>query len=222
MRWISAILTLALFFCGPAFLNCQTLNLDDAIKAAEANNRLILAAELEKKKALDEVYAAKVLAYSSAVLVLGAFFAIRLHQQFFPRDNFYIAYVDIHLPEDAPLSETDRATREAERVIRDNTIDFRSSGEASVLASITSFIGGGGPRFWFSVTPEAPAPNYAQLLVQFTHSEDTNKLVGPLQEALSAKWQARGLMCDGRRRSTAVAKGKHEWLDILALSLAVH
>ena len=55
-----------------------------------------------------------------------------------------------------------------------------------MLASITSFIGGGAPRFWFSVTPEAPAPNYAQLLVQFTRSEDTNKLVGPLQEALSA------------------------------------
>ena len=134
----------------------------------------------------------KVLAYSSAALVLGAFFAIRLHQQFFPRDNFYISYVDIHLPEDAPLSETDRATREAERVIQDITTNFdrvhmSSSKDASVLASITSFIGGGAPRFWFSVTPEAPAPNYAQLLVQFSRSEDTNKLVGPLQEALSEK-----------------------------------
>jgi len=134
----------------------------------------------------------KVLAYSSAALVLGAFFAIRLHQQFFPRDNFYISYVDIHLPEDVPLSETDHATREAERVIQDITTNFdrvhkRSSNDTPVLASMTSFIGGGGPRFWFSVTPEAPAPNYAQLLVQFTRSEDTNKLVRPLQEALSAK-----------------------------------
>jgi len=134
----------------------------------------------------------KVLAYSSGVLALGAFFALSLHQQFFPRDNFYISYVDIHLPEDAPLSETDRATREAERVIQDVAADFDglhrdSSRVGSVLASITSFVGGGGPRFWFSVTPEAPAPNYAQLLVQFTHSEDTNKLIGPLQEALSAK-----------------------------------
>ena len=59
LKWISAILTLALFFWGPAPLNCQTLSLEDAIKAAEANNRSILTAELEKKKAFDEVDVAR-------------------------------------------------------------------------------------------------------------------------------------------------------------------
>lgn len=59
LKWTSAILTCALFFCGPALLNCQTLGLDDAIKAAEANNRSILTAEVEKKKAFDEVYVAR-------------------------------------------------------------------------------------------------------------------------------------------------------------------
>ena len=134
----------------------------------------------------------KVLAASSLLLALGGFFASRLNQQFFPRENFYISYVDLRLAEDAPVSETDRATREAERVIQDITTQYDrphtgSSEGASVLASITSFVGAGGPRFWFSVTPEAPAPNYAQLLVQFTRSEDTNKFVGLLQEALSAR-----------------------------------
>lgn len=134
----------------------------------------------------------KVLSYSSAVLALGIFFAIRLHQQFFPRDNFYISYVDIHLPEDVPISQTDGATREAERIIQEVTTNYdrehkNSLKGESVLASITSFVGGGGPRFWFSVSPEAPAANYAQLLVQFTRSEYTNELVGPLQEALAAK-----------------------------------
>src|SRR5262249_6220919 len=134
----------------------------------------------------------KVLAGSSIVLAAGAFFAVRLHQQFFPRDNFYIAYVDVHLPEDAPLAQTARIVREADAVIRDVTDrDDRSrarSGEGEpVLASVTAFVGAGGPRFWFSVRPEPPAPSYAQLLVQFTRSEDTNHLVGPLQEALSAR-----------------------------------
>jgi len=59
LKRISVILMFALLFCGPAFLNCQTLSLDDAIKAAEANNRSILGAELEKKKAFDNVYVAR-------------------------------------------------------------------------------------------------------------------------------------------------------------------
>jgi multidrug efflux pump subunit AcrB len=129
---------------------------------------------------------------SSILLVAGGYFASQLHHQFFPRENFYISYVDVHLPEDAPLAETERATQEAEKVIREVAGEYDqshagSNGNPPVLASITSFVGAGGPRFWFSVPPEAPAPNYAQLLVQFTRSEDTNKVVGALQEALSAR-----------------------------------
>src|SRR5262249_47242733 len=48
----------------------------------------------------------RVIAASTIVLAAGAFFASRLHRQFFPRDNFYIAYVDVRLPEDAPLPDT--------------------------------------------------------------------------------------------------------------------
>jgi multidrug efflux pump subunit AcrB len=134
----------------------------------------------------------KVMAASSVVLAVGGFFAGQLRQQFFPRDDFYISYVDIRLPEDAPLSETQRAARQAEDVILDvvrqhDRSHTSAADRPSVLASITSFVGAGGPRFWFSVRPEAPASNYAQLLVQFAQSEDTNHLVGPLQAALSAR-----------------------------------
>jgi multidrug efflux pump subunit AcrB len=133
-----------------------------------------------------------VLASSSLLLLAGAFFVTHLHNQFFPRDNFYIAYVDIRLPEDAPLAQTERAAREADAVIRDVTAQYDRShrGEADnggVLASITSFVGAGGPRFWFSVRPEPSAPDYAQLLVQFTESEYTTRLIGALQEALATR-----------------------------------
>ena len=130
----------------------------------------------------------KVLATSSLGLAAGAFFVTHLHRQFFPRDNFYLAYVDVRLPEDAPIAQTAWVARQADLVIREVTNEHdRSDGAGPSLASITSFIGAGGPRFWFSVRPEPPAPNYAQLLLQFTRSEDTNRLVGPLQEALSSR-----------------------------------
>ena len=130
----------------------------------------------------------KVLATSSLGLAAGAFFVTHLHRQFFPRDNFYIAYVDVRLPEDAPIAQTASVARQADLVIREVATEHdRAEGADPSLASITSFIGAGGPRFWFSVRPEPPAPNYAQLLLQFTRSEDTNRLVGPLQEALSSR-----------------------------------
>jgi multidrug efflux pump subunit AcrB len=130
----------------------------------------------------------RVLAASSLVLAAGAFFVTQLHRQFFPRDDFYLAYVDIRLPDDAPLAQTARIAREADQVIREVTGNYdRAHGDEATLASITSFIGAGGPRFWFSVRPEPPAPNYAQLLLQFTRSEDTNRLVAPLQQALAAR-----------------------------------
>jgi multidrug efflux pump subunit AcrB len=130
----------------------------------------------------------KVLAASSLGLAAGAFFVTHLHRQFFPRDNFYIAYVDIRLPEDASIAQTARVAREADHVIREVTDGHdRTDGAGPALASITSFIGAGGPRFWFSVRPEPPAPNYAQLLLQFSRSDDTNRFVGPLQEALSSR-----------------------------------
>jgi multidrug efflux pump subunit AcrB len=128
----------------------------------------------------------KVLAGFSILLVFGAYFATALHDQFFPREDFYIAYVDIRLAEDAPLAATEEAVREAQTVVEEEAAKHDRGGEP-VLASMTSFIGAGGPRFWFSVPPEAPSPNYAQLLLQFTHSEDTNALIAPLQEALSAR-----------------------------------
>ena len=58
LKWV-AILTFAIFYCGSTLLNSQTLSLDDAIKAAEVNNRSILTSELESKKAVEEVYVAR-------------------------------------------------------------------------------------------------------------------------------------------------------------------
>src|SRR5215467_11159424 len=54
-----AILTFAMFSCGSTLLNSQTLSLDNAIKAAEVNNRSILTSQLESKKAVEEVYVAR-------------------------------------------------------------------------------------------------------------------------------------------------------------------
>ena len=64
------------------------------------------------------------------------------------------------------------------------TVSKEESG-THLLTSMTSFIGGGGPRFWFSISPEASQTNYAQVIVQVSDKEATPKLIGPLQAALN-------------------------------------
>ena len=133
-----------------------------------------------------------VLAASSLVLVLGGFFMSQLKQQFVPKDLAYLSWVDIWLPEDAPLGATDEAARRAEEVILEVTREYGEKNPVDgrpreILQSLTTFIGGGGPRFWFSAAPELQQLNYAQTIIQVTDKHDTGRLVGPLQTALSAR-----------------------------------
>jgi multidrug efflux pump subunit AcrB len=131
-----------------------------------------------------------VLAGSFVFLLIGGFVASHLKQQFFPEDVQYWFYLDIWLPNDVPLTATNDAAVKAEQVVRQivegsaKTVSSEESGK-HLLTSITSFIGGGGPRFWFSISPEAPQTNYAQVIVQVSDKEATPKLIGPLQAALN-------------------------------------
>src|SRR4029078_11148023 len=54
------------------------------------------------------------LAASLLVLALGAAVMTQLKTQFFPQDLQYLSYVDVWLPEDAPVSATSRAALQVE------------------------------------------------------------------------------------------------------------
>lgn len=148
---------------------------------------------------------------SLAFLGLGAWSFVSLKTLFFPKDQSYLSYVDLWLPEDAPLSATDEAATRAEDVIRAVAEEYGRAHPGDdgqpreVLESITTFLGGGGPRFWFSVSPEQEQLNYAQMLIQVKDKHDTNHLVVPLQQALSA--QLPGVLADVRQLDTGSAVG---------------
>src|SRR5258706_10824774 len=119
-----------------------------------------------------------VLAGSFVFLLVGGFTASRLKQQFFPEDIQYWFYLDIWLPNDVPLSATNDAAVKAEQVVRQvvegsaKTVSKEEPGK-HLLTSMTSFVGGGGPRFWFSISPEAPQTNYARVIFPGSHKEGT-------------------------------------------------
>lgn len=143
---------------------------------------------------------------SLIVLVLGGVFFRMLKPQFFPKDLSYLSYVDVWLPPDAPLGATDAVAQRAETVIRQECERFgEEHRQKNVLKSLTTFVGGGGPRFWFSVDPERQQLNYAQILVEVSDKHFTNELVGPLQTALSR--EVPGARVDVRQLETGKPVG---------------
>src|SRR6185503_1821371 len=74
-----------------------------------------------------------------------------------------------------------------------------------VLQSVTTFVGGGGPRFWFSISPELQQLNYAQIIIQVKDKHDTGHLVDSLQRAISAR--IAGARIDVRQLESGSAVG---------------
>ena len=147
-----------------------------------------------------------VFAGSLVVLVLGGYFFTMLKPQFFPKDLSYLSYVDVWLPPDAPLGATDAVAQRAEAVIRQEAERFGNEHHhKDILKSLTTFVGGGGPRFWFSVDPERQQLNYAQILVEVSDKHFTNEFVGPLQTALSR--EVPGARIDVRQLETGKPVG---------------
>jgi multidrug efflux pump subunit AcrB len=139
----------------------------------------------------------QVLLGSLVFLALGGLVASRLEQQFFPKDLQYLFYVDAWLPEDAPLMATNRVAVEAEAIVRE------VCGEK--LESVTTFVGGGGPRFWNTVAPEQQQANYAQIVVQMKDKHDTAPVIDPLQRELSHR--VAGATLDVRQLETGGGLG---------------
>lgn len=142
-----------------------------------------------------------VLAGSFLFLVCGGVIGKQLKTSFFPKDLSYLFYVDVWLPEDATLAATGRTAADVERAVREATAAFEAqpghgSGHGGhgghggkeaghgLLRSLTTFVGGGGPRFWFSVSPEPKQENYAQIILEVTDKHQCQHLVDYLQKTV--------------------------------------
>jgi multidrug efflux pump subunit AcrB/outer membrane protein TolC len=128
-------------------------------------NRIITWAMLNKRL---------VLVSSVVAFVVGLGILAIVPQLFFPlaeRDQFVM---DVWLPEGAKIEATDAAVRRIEAVLS----------KEKQVKMYASFMGESAPRFYYNVNPQAPAANYAQILVNTQSAKDTPKLVEKLREKL--------------------------------------
>jgi multidrug efflux pump subunit AcrB len=99
-----------------------------------------------------------------------------LQTAFFPKDRHTVVTVNVRLAEGVPLRQT---AAEARRVLG-QVVDLCGAD----VASCTTFVGAGGPRFWLSVVPEQRADNYAQVLVHTADAAATTRVVRTLKREL--------------------------------------
>lgn len=133
-----------------------------------------------------------VMAASSLILVSGFWLFTKLKAQLFPDDDAYLSYVEVWMPEDSSLMATNETAANVEAIVREISAQYgqqhpgKDGRPREILDSITTFVGGGGPRFWYSVGPEMMQPNFAQVVIRVQDKRDSQPLAVPLQKALAA------------------------------------
>ncbi len=150
------------------------------------------------------------LAASLLVLVAGGIVFSTLKPQFFPKDLQYFSYIDVWLPEDAPVSATRAVAEQTESIVRRVADSYgkqhpEHGHPKDVLVSMTAFVGGGGPRFWSSATPEDRQTNYAQIILRTKDDHDTTPLLALLQVEFDK--QIPGAIIDTRTLETGKPVG---------------
>ncbi len=148
----------------------------------------------------------KVALGSLVFLVAGVVIFSQLNTSFFPDDVQYWSYVDVWLPNDVNFQATAQAAKQVESVIRQQAEEWgkkhpdKNGKPSEILRYVTTWVGGGSPRFWFSLSPQAQQLNYAEVLVQLTNKDITPKFVDQVQPVLMASMP--GVRTDYRQLQT--------------------
>ncbi|MGJ5819919.1 efflux RND transporter permease subunit [Paludibaculum fermentans] len=141
-----------------------------------------------------------VLAGAGGILLFGGAIGRSLKPQFFPKDLSQLAFIDVMLPEDASFTATSETLAQVEKITEEVSAARRMPIEA-----MSSFVGAGAPRFWYSLSPEAPHTNYAQIVLVFKDKHDTHHLLPYIQERVSR--EIAGARIDARELETGDSVG---------------
>lgn len=128
------------------------------------------------------------------VFVLAAVGLGIVKRQFFPTSDRPEVLVEVQMPEGTSIEATTRAAAKVE-------VWLKQQFEAKI---ITTYIGQGAARFFFSYNPELPDPSFAKLVVLTPNGESRDRLKLRLREQI-----AQGLAPEARLRVTQLIFGPY-------------
>jgi len=126
------------------------------------------------------VVAATLALFAAAVMGFGL-----VQQQFFPTSTRSELFLEMRLPEGSAIGTTDAAARKAEALL---------SGDPDI-ATYTTYVGRGSPRFWLGLNPVLPNPSFAQIVIVTRDLEARERVKARLETAL-----AEGALPEARTR----------------------
>lgn len=135
------------------------------------------------------VTAAVVVVFIASALGMGL-----VKQQFFPSSDRPEVLVDVTLPQGSSIEATQAAVLKVEKWLR-------AQPESKI---VSSYIGGGGPRFWLAYNPELPNPNFAKIVILTPEAKDRDKLIQRFRQQIAA-----GLAPEARVRAVRFVFGPY-------------
>jgi multidrug efflux pump subunit AcrB len=129
-----------------------------------------------------------------AVFLLAGLGMGFVKRQFFPSSDRPEVLVEVQMPEGTSIEATTAATMKVERWVRQQP-------EARI---VTTYIGQGAPRFFFSYNPELPDPAFAKLVILTPDARARDQLKLRLRERI-----AQGLAPEARVRVSQLIFGPY-------------
>ena len=107
------------------------------------------------------------------VVSLGGFRFVQ--QQFFPTSTRTELFLEMRMPEGTAIGATDAVAKKAEDMLAgDNDI-----------ATYTTYVGQGAPRFWLGLNPVLPNPNFSQIVIVTKDLAGRERVKARLEKAIA-------------------------------------
>src|SRR5215213_6611909 len=99
-----------------------------------------------------------------------------VQQQFFPLSERPELFLQLRLPEGTAFNVTEKAVKKAEALLKDD----------KDIATYTSYVGQGSPRFWLGLNPQLPNEAFAEIVIVSKDVEARERIKARLEKAVAA------------------------------------
>ncbi|WP_163118292.1 efflux RND transporter permease subunit [Acinetobacter pittii] len=198
MFWIVGIALIASWIVAVVFTPYLGVKMLPNFKKVEGGHAAIYNTPRYNRfrQILERVIARKWLVAGSViglfVLAVGGMALVK--KQFFPISDRPEVLVEVQMPYGTSITQTSAATAKVEAWLSKQQ-------EAKI---VTSYIGQGAPRFYFSMGPELPDPSFAKIVIRTDNQEEREALKHRLRQAIS-----NGLATEAQLRVTQLVFGPY-------------